>query len=550
DKLFEINGIKYRIIDTPGLGDTKLSKIETLQEIAKVYDKVKDGLSQVLFLSSGRFTPEEVETYNTLKEILFDENITKYTTIVRTKFDSFEDEEKCKEDIQSLLAENNKAITEMIESCDKRIIHTDNPPINISGGGKRTEMKIILNKETRELSREKSLNHLAKCNQIYKPESIEVLNKIELKERYKAFGLCQEYGVILKSLNDSQDITADFLREVAYYKLFKDDYDGVVKCFGISQDPATKDYIMVMDYIKNGDLRKYLTKYYHKLDFHNKLGQLCHLAKGLNNIHRQGLCRPVNETNQEEKIYGVLPYVAPEGKKATEFYQQYLETEELNKTLTSIPNSIPYQIDSQTYTSRLLDTDNLPPPQNSREINEKFYELYSPSLPYDFANLDLEESIEDWKYVRYEDAEWVLNYGNEKELREEHKKFMDSQLSSEVIKQIKKVENTTYFTEQDKKIATLSGEQKEQVEEQEKKCNEIIPEELKERYKEYGLCKNCNKLLEYGHNKQYKQCQPCNFRQFYYRDTFMQFLVRENLRSNDLCRSGSITSGNKQISGN
>jgi len=127
------------------------------------------------------------------------------------------------------------------------------------------------------------------------------------------------------------------LREVAYYKLFKDEYDGVVKCFGISQDPQTKDYIMVMDYIKNGDLRKYLTNYYKKLDFHNKLGQLYNLAKGLNNVHRQGLihrdfhpgnilisnsevclitdlglCRPVDETDKEEKIYGVLPYVAPE----------------------------------------------------------------------------------------------------------------------------------------------------------------------------------------------------------------------------------------------
>jgi len=136
------------------------------------------------------------------------------------------------------------------------------------------------------------------------------------------------------------------LREVAYYKLFKDEYDGVVKCFGISQDPQTNDYIMVMDYVKNGDLRRYLTKYYKKLDFYNKLGQSYHLAKGLNNIHRQGLihrdfhpgnilisnsdvclitdlglCRPVDETDKEEKIYGVLPYVAPEVLRG-KFYTQ------------------------------------------------------------------------------------------------------------------------------------------------------------------------------------------------------------------------------------
>jgi hypothetical protein len=196
DKVFEINGIKYRIIDTPGLGDTKLTKIETLQEIAKVYDKVKDGLSQILFLNSGKFTPEEVDTYNTLKEILFDEDITKYTTVVRTNFPNFRNKKKCEEDVQSLLAENNKAVTEMIESCNQRIIHVDNPLINVSGSDQEideiAEMQINVNKKMRELSRKRLLIHLAKCDKVYKPESIEILNRIELKERYKAFGLCEE----------------------------------------------------------------------------------------------------------------------------------------------------------------------------------------------------------------------------------------------------------------------------------------------------------------------------------------------------------------------
>jgi len=188
-----VDGVKYRIIDTPGLGDTKLTKIETLQEIAKVYDKVKDGLSQILFVNNGKFTPEEIETYNILKEILFDENITKYTTIVRTNFDSFDDERKCKEDIQSLLLENNKTITEMIESCSERITHINNPPINISGNNARVVgAQISINKEVREMSREKLLKRLVECDKIYKPESIEILNRIELKERYKAFGLCEE----------------------------------------------------------------------------------------------------------------------------------------------------------------------------------------------------------------------------------------------------------------------------------------------------------------------------------------------------------------------
>ena len=417
DKTFEIDGIKYRIIDTPGLGDTRSSKIETLQEIAKVYDKVKDGLSQILFVSSRKFTSEEVDAYNTLKEILFDENITKYTTIIRTNFNSFCNLQKCNRDRIAIVGES-KETAKMIELCNE-MIYVDNPSLDVED-----ENEINIGLKKRNASKKILINHLAKCDKIYKPESIEILNRIELKERHKVFGLCKEcsqtntwyhwckscsarhfaekfknwsggnsavdefiqryqqtsinkYGVlewipyekfrdieylaeggfgkiykvaewvdrqisywnvkennwerdkfypdrvILKILTNSQNITSDFLREVAYYKLFKDEYDGVVKCFGISQDPQTNDYIMVMDYVKNGDLRRYLTKYYKKLDFYNKLGQSYHLAKGLNNIHRQGLihrdfhpgnilisnsdvclitdlglCRPVDETDK------------------------------------------------------------------------------------------------------------------------------------------------------------------------------------------------------------------------------------------------------------
>ncbi|CAG8586570.1 8976_t:CDS:2 [Paraglomus occultum] len=62
DKIFEINGVKYRIIDTPGFGNTKLSEVDVLNEITRVYDKVKEeGLSQVLFVVSSRLDEKEEE---------------------------------------------------------------------------------------------------------------------------------------------------------------------------------------------------------------------------------------------------------------------------------------------------------------------------------------------------------------------------------------------------------------------------------------------------------------------------------------------------------
>jgi serine/threonine protein kinase len=108
---------------------------------------------------------------------------------------------------------------------------------------------------------------------------------------------------------------------------------------------------MVMDYVRGGNLREYLQRNNHKLDFKKKLIQLHSIAEGLSTIHQQGLIhkdfhsgnilsggygsffadlkcyitdlglsRPANEKG-DTNIYGVMPYVAPEvlkGKKYTQ----------------------------------------------------------------------------------------------------------------------------------------------------------------------------------------------------------------------------------------
>ena len=67
-------------------------------------------------------------------------------------------------------------------------------------------------------------------------------------------------------------------------------------------------------------------------------------------------------------------------RKNTEFYKQYEEAEEFNQSITSKLNtslnisSPSYTTHPQAiYTSRLLDYKNLPEPQNSKEINDQFY---------------------------------------------------------------------------------------------------------------------------------------------------------------------------------
>ncbi|MCE8162884.1 MAG: protein kinase [Candidatus Moeniiplasma glomeromycotorum] len=148
-------------------------------------------------------------------------------------------------------------------------------------------------------------------------------------------------NVILKSLNDSQNLTPEFLREVASHKLF-DSNAKIVKCYGISREPQTKNYLMVMEYVRGGNLREYLKRNNNSLNIKKKLIQLQTISEGLEGIHSKGivhkdfhvgnilsngvatyfddlvcsitdlgLCRPVNTKNDNE-VYGVLPYVAPE----------------------------------------------------------------------------------------------------------------------------------------------------------------------------------------------------------------------------------------------
>ncbi|RGB39560.1 kinase-like domain-containing protein [Rhizophagus diaphanus] len=107
--------------------------------------------------------------------------------------------------------------------------------------------------------------------------------------------------------------------------------------------------MMVME-LKKGSLRQHLNDNFFKLDWRQKLRSLQEIAHGLKNIHNKGLvhrdfhsgnilsnfdenafitdlglCQPANvETSHDsdKKIFGVLPYVAPEVLKGKEYTQQ------------------------------------------------------------------------------------------------------------------------------------------------------------------------------------------------------------------------------------
>ncbi|UZO10177.1 uncharacterized protein OCT59_001775 [Rhizophagus irregularis] len=169
----------------------------------------------------------------------------------------------------------------------------------------------------------------------------------DLEKRKQVYGICGECNepgtgskwhsrkVALKSLDNSSCISAEFLNEIkTHLQIY---LYNVIQCYGITQDPNTKDYMMVLEYCENGNLRNYYMN--NESSYGPKIEELTRIASGLLDIHNAGkihkdfhsgnilydmgypyisdlgMCKPANNEKQlvkQEGIYGVLPYMAPE----------------------------------------------------------------------------------------------------------------------------------------------------------------------------------------------------------------------------------------------
>ena len=120
----------------------------------------------------------------------------------------------------------------------------------------------------------------------------------------------------------------------------------VIRCYGITKDPETNNFIMVMDYAERGSLRQSLNKNFNSMVWKDKLRILHTISDGLKDIHKKrlihqdfhsgnilhnriyyitdlGLCKPADEKSEKynKNVYGVLPYVAPEVLRGKEYTQ-------------------------------------------------------------------------------------------------------------------------------------------------------------------------------------------------------------------------------------
>ncbi|RHZ70963.1 hypothetical protein Glove_264g27 [Diversispora epigaea] len=122
-----------------------------------------------------------------------------------------------------------------------------------------------------------------------------------------------------------------------------------IRFYGITQDPETHKYMMVLEYAKDGNLREYLKINFNNINWEQKLYNLWDLSSRLVSIHELdivhqdfhpgnilspnfrfnikisdfGLSKLIgkNPNNPDKKnIFGVLPYIAPEVLSGDEEY--------------------------------------------------------------------------------------------------------------------------------------------------------------------------------------------------------------------------------------
>ncbi|PKY56632.1 kinase-like protein [Rhizophagus irregularis] len=95
--------------------------------------------------------------------------------------------------------------------------------------------------------------------------------------------------VALKSLDDSKNIESEFINETMLHNKVRKDNNCIIKLYGITQDPETKNYMMVLDYAEDGSLRNYLDKEYSRLNWIKKIDYLRYIIIGLECIHEKEL---------------------------------------------------------------------------------------------------------------------------------------------------------------------------------------------------------------------------------------------------------------------
>src|ERR1700732_2300246 len=92
-------------------------------------------------------------------------------------------------------------------------------------------------------------------------------------------------------------------------KFFKNlnDRQGLLYCYGVTQEPNTQNYALVLPFMENGSLRSYLNQNFNSLTWFQKFDIMFGISFGLNYIHFKNLTHKdlhLGNVLQSENISG------------------------------------------------------------------------------------------------------------------------------------------------------------------------------------------------------------------------------------------------------
>ncbi|RIA93802.1 kinase-like domain-containing protein [Glomus cerebriforme] len=151
--------------------------------------------------------------------------------------------------------------------------------------------------------------------------------------RYVGSGECL---VVLKCIEIPQNSPLSFFDQLSKNLRCENNSGAhIVRCYGITQDPKSEKYMLVLQYAKDGNISHYL-KQNSDITWQKRLEILYALAEGLYNIHEKnlvhgnlhsgnvllddsltlisdlGMSRYPISSNDDNRVYGILPFIAPE----------------------------------------------------------------------------------------------------------------------------------------------------------------------------------------------------------------------------------------------
>ncbi|EGG25417.1 hypothetical protein DFA_03666 [Cavenderia fasciculata] len=177
-KIKGFENLHLTLLDSPGLHDPNISHDSIFNNIAETcYALRGTGINQIIFVTRGRFDQNEIDVLVTMIDALFggDMDYLKYTTIVRTHSDFYQNKQKCDSDLEKL-KKIDPMVGDIIDACNG-VLYVDN---SMTSDNKRS----VDSKRSREIV----LNHLIdNCQETFYPtamrEMYEQLRPVMIKKK-------------------------------------------------------------------------------------------------------------------------------------------------------------------------------------------------------------------------------------------------------------------------------------------------------------------------------------------------------------------------------